>query len=636
MAATSGLREYLSQDIRAKWLHRLARRIGDRSFTVDAARGRRWFKLPPLLFDASRIVWHAGKREFAATIALQLLMGAGVAGQLLLGKAILSAALSSSSAQVTFAQAVPEFAALLAVSISVTFATTAQSELGRVLGELVARHTYGRVLDVAAQVDLATFESADFFDQLARAENNGRDRPLQMVTGLVGIIGASTAGIGISAVLLTLQPLLLPLMLISCIPLWYANTRNGAAYYRFAHRIAPSDRLRRYLAGLLHLREPAKEVKAFELADFLRARYEQLYDERISGLRAVARERLLRSVRATAAASLFMLAALALVGLLSANKHFSVASAATALVALIQLRSCLHSANSASGSLYESALLVEDYTSFLSTAPEAPSRDDARPAPVSFERLEAQHLCFTYPGSNSPALADVSLKICAGEVVALVGENGSGKTTLAKLLATLYAPDLGNICWDGIDIATFDPVALRHSIAVLFQDFVRYVLSARENIGIGRIEHIDDEERIRTAARQMGAQGLVEALSTGYDTILGKEFGGHDLSVGQWQRLALARAFFRDAPFVVLDEPVAALDPKAELELYRYVREMLRGRAVLMITHRISSARVADRIYVLARGRVVEHGTHDDLVAAQGRYAELYSTQATGYLGTSD
>jgi ATP-binding cassette, subfamily B, bacterial len=634
VAATSGPRAYLSRNTRVKRLH--DRVHGVASDRVRVSDERKWFKLPLLLFDASRIVWHAGKREFAATIGLQLLMGVGVAGQLLLGKAILSGAFASSTAQVTFAQAVPELAALLAVSIAVTFATAAQSELGRILAELVARHTYGKVLDVAAQVDLATFESARFFDQLTRAENNGRDRPLQMVTGLVGVVGASATAVGISAVLLTLQPLLLPLMLVSCIPLWYANTHNGAAYYRFMHRMAPSDRLRRYLAGLLHLREPAKEIKAFELAEYVRARYERLYDERISGLRDVARKRLLRSIWATAAASLLLLAALALVGVLSTSKHLSLPSAAIALVALVQLRSCLHGANAASASLYESALLVEDYTAFLSTKIEVSDSDDHRSAPTSFKLLEAQHMYFTYPGSNSPALSDVSLRILAGEVVALVGENGSGKTTLAKLLATLYTPDLGSICWDGVDIATFDAVALRRSIAVLFQDFGRYVLSARENIGMGHVARMDDEDRIHAAARRMGAHDLVEALSAGYDTVLGKEFeGGHDLSLGQWQRLALARAFFRDAPFVVLDEPVASLDPKAELELYRYVREMLHGRAVLMITHRITNARVADRIYVLVRGQVVEQGTHDDLMAAQGRYAELYSTQAGGYLGAS-
>jgi ATP-binding cassette, subfamily B, bacterial len=595
-------------------------------------RDRRWLKLPLLLCDAGRIVWRAGRRELAVTVGLQLLIGAGVAGQLLLIRAILAGALAS-SARVTLGQAVPEFCALLAVSITITAATAIQIELGRVLGELVTRHTYGRVLDVAAGVDLATFESADFFDHLKRAESNGQYRPLQMVNGFVGIVGASITIAGISAVLLALQPLLLPLMFASCIPLWYANTHNGATYYEFAREMTQSDRLRQYLATLLHLREPAKEVRAFELADFLRTRYERLYDERISRLRAVVRERLLRSLWATGVASLFMLAALALIVVISDNNHLGLASATTALVAMVQLRSCLHGANTATGSLYESGLLIKDYTSFLAMPPELPGPAESRSAPGSFGCLAAQRVCFTYPGSEVPALTDVSLEIRAGEVVALVGENGSGKTTLAKLLAQLYRPDSGCICWDGVDTAAFDAITLRRSIAVLFQDFVRYLFAARENIGIGRPEHIDDEQRIRTAARRMGAHDLITALPAGYDTVLGKEFnGGHDLSLGQWQRLALARAFFRDAPFVVLDEPVAALDPRAEHELFRYVREMLRGRAVLMITHRFSNARMADRIYVLDGGRILEQGTHDELAAAEGRYAELYAMQASSYL----
>lgn len=585
-----------------------------------------------LYFEAGRIVWRAGRRELALTGVLQLVSGVCIAAQLLLVRAVLSGAASPATARLRFDHVVPEFAVLVAVSITVTLITAAQSELGRVLTELVTRDAYGRVLDVATRVDLAAFDSADFFDRMERAEQNGQARPTQMVTGFIGLLGTSVVILGIAGVLLSLEPLLLPLLFASCVPLWYAHKRNAAAYYQFAHGLAPSDRLRRYLATLLHMREPAKEVRAFELAGFLRARYERLYDERIAWLRAVARERMLRSLWATLVSSLFIVGALALIATFYKNDRLSLASAVTALVAMLQLRMSVHGMSTASGSLYESALLIEDYTSFLETPSEAPAAERFRSAPESFKQLDVRRVCFTYPGARVPALSEVSLEIQAGEVIALVGDNGSGKTTLAKLLAALYRPDSGSILWDGVDTMTFDAAALRRLIAILFQDFGRYMFAARENIGVGRPDHINDEARILAAARQMGAHDLIAALPAGYDTVLGKEFdGGHDLSLGQWQRLALARVFFRAAPFVILDEPVASLDPRAEQMLFEYVSEMLNGRTMLMITHRFSTARLADRIYVLEHGRVAEQGTHDELTAMGGRYAELASIEASRY-----
>jgi ATP-binding cassette subfamily B protein len=254
-------------------------------------------------------------------------------------------------------------------------------------------------------------------------------------------------------------------------------------------------------------------------------------------------------------------------------------------------------------------------------------------APDSFGTLRVESVGFRYPGSDAEALHAVNLEIREGEVVALVGENGSGKTTLAKLIAGLYYPDDGRITWDGNDTARFRPSSLRDQITLVFQDFVRYALTGTENISIGRVARPVDADAVLAAAGAAGAADILSALPRGFDTILSRLFaGGRDLSGGEWQRVALARSFYRDAPLVILDEPSASLDPRAEHELFSTLRSALHGRTALFISHRFSTVRGADRIYVLHRGAVVEEGTHEELMAADHRYAELYRLQSDAYV----
>ena len=270
-----------------------------------------------------------------------------------------------------------------------------------------------------------------------------------------------------------------------------------------------------------------------------------------------------------------------------------------------------------------------DVRSFVAARPAAPA---GRNPPADFSRIVVRDLCFTYRVADTPVLDGVDLEIRRGEVVALVGENGCGKTTLAKILCSLYQPSKGTIRWDGTDVAGCDPAGVRTRIAIVFQDFVQYPsLTAAENIGIGLPAKMKDRAAIVEAAQRAGAHSAIEAMPNGYDTVMSRHFGGADLSKGQWQRVALARAFLRDAPFVVLDEPTAALDPRAERDLFETVATLYESRSALLISHRLSSVRFAHRICVLAGGRITESGTHDELLDAGGDYSELFELQAHSY-----
>jgi len=637
---------------------------------------RTWRRLPALLLGSFQIVRTAAPREFTISLALQLITGIAAGIQLLLVRNILAAILAGTSSH-DYVPAIEQLGLLVALR-TISGVTSGYANMQQQLvTEMVQRHASAPVTDVAAYIDLKEFDTPEFHDRLQRAQQSSTVRPLQ-VTNAVLSIGRSTLGaMGTVVALFLISPVLLATSVLAFFPLWYAASRISRAVYAFVYEMTPNDRKRSYVLNLLTSRDAAKEVRAYGLGGYLRGQYERLSDERIARLRRHLRGRAGLTLIGAAGSGLAGGLTFALLTWLIITGRMGIAEAGAAAVATFQLASQLQGVVFAAGQLYESSLFIEDLQVFLALLPALKAARPTKNAPRGFDKIVMTDVKFAYPvppesgakpqpdsaqvevdisqeppltsrattevdqgrsalSSNGSelrlALAGVSMEIRKGEVVALVGENGSGKSTLAKLLCGLYKPDIGSIYWDGVDISTVDPDQLRGQVAVVFQDFVRYWLTAGENIGIGRVERLEDHAAITRAAALAGAGKFIEAWRDGYETVMGPMFeGGKDLSIGQWQRIALARAFFRDAPLVILDEPLASLDARVERDLFGRLKALFDDRSVLIISHRFSTVRLADRIYVMKDGGIIEVGTHSELMARDGLYAELFEMQARAY-----
>lgn len=628
-------------------------RVSDRRrFTVFQLKGpsdrlSQWRRLPGLTLEALRLVWRAGSRRFVTATALQFGAAAAIGLQLLIGRRVLQELMAISRGGEEATSLALELALLVGLTIFLGALGALAAHQQRFLTEIVGRHTFDRIIDVATAVELASFEDPEFYDQLSRARASGMSRPIEMVNGISTLVMAVLTSLGIGVALLTMHPLLLPLVVLAGIPVLLATIHNSRQAYEFEYAWTPQARERMYLMELLTGEEPAKELRVFRATPFLRRRYDALTDERLSRLAEFLRRRLWVAMAGTVGGAIGAAIALGSLVWLVVIGRIDLATAVTAGVAMQLLISRFSAMTKSLGSLVEAGMFLDDYRTFLAlgTALGAPYRHDVQGvqpfrAPRPFEGLRVENISFTYPKSQMLVLEDVFLEVRPGEVIALVGENGSGKTTLVKLICQLYRPQAGRILWNGVEMSGQDVDALHCDITVIFQDFIHYHLTALENIALGRADGVEEgddlESAARAAARQAGAHEFISRLPEGYRTRLGRQFyGGHELSVGQWQRLALARAFFRGGDFLVLDEPTASLDPRAEHELFAQMRDLASGRSVLLVSHRFSSVLSADRIYVLREGRVIESGSHDELLSLGGHYAELFNLQAAAYLGRS-
>ena len=570
-----------------------------------------------------RLAYGAARGELLLLVAAQVVAAVAVVVQLLAVRQLVAAIPSPGTAGVA-----GPLVLLVAATGTGMLAAAVQVELQLVVGEVVMRQVQSTLALAAALAPLESFDNPAFFDHLERAQAGAEFRPFQLVVGTLAIAGTGLAILAVALTLAAIQPLLLMLVLVAGVPLWIAASMASGDYHRFAVSGATSERSRRYLFGLLTSRTRAAEVRAFGLESFFSGRMEELQQRRVQGLRRIARRRLLLLGGAALVAAALSGVVLVVLGGMVRGGAMSVAAASAALVAVMLLVQRLRDASQSVRTLFEGALFLDDYRAFVTAAPLVEVPGAAAPLPL--EELRLSGVSFVYRGGQR-AVDGVDLVVQRGEIVAVVGENGAGKSTLARLICGLYQPAGGRVTWDGVDVAEMPAPGVRRSVAAVFQDYARYLLSARENIAVGNIAALGDDDGLRGAARAARIDEVIAALPDGYETVLGAELeGGVDLSLGQWQRVAVARALFRDAPLLVMDEPAAALDPDAERDLLAHVRRIARERATVVISHRLASVRDADRVYVMRAGRVVECGTHDELMARGGEYNRLFREQAGG------
>lgn len=586
-----------------------------------------------------RLVWEADAAGAVAVGALTLvlaLLPAAIAwvGKLIVDGVVLAARSGAEPDRSRVVWLVATELGLMAIQLAASRLLGLRRELLRgALGNRVNE----RILEKALQLELRHFEDAEVYDKMQNARREASSRPLSLVMQVFAVGQNAVTLAALSGLLLRLSPVSVLVIVAASVPAFLAEARLAGESFRMWTWRAPEGRRLNYLEWILTRDSHVKEVKLFDLGPLVLGRYRALFRKFFEEDRRLA----VRRLRAGLVFGGLSLAAFygmyALLAGRAARAEISLGDLTLYIAVFRQGQGAIQAILQAVGAMYEDALFMSNLFDYLAieTGGEgprvAPARAAARGTPGA---IELAGVSFRYPGREEWALRDLTLTIAPGEKLGLVGENGAGKSTLVKLLMRLYDPTEGVIRYGGVDLRDMDPGELRGRIGAVFQDFVRYQFTAAENIGVGWPRFVEDRPRVAEAARRGGAAAVVEALPRGYDTVLGGWFeAGHELSAGQWQKLAVSRAFMRDeAEVLVFDEPTAAIDAEGEHELFQRFQALAADRTAIVISHRFSTVRIADRIAVLHGGRLEELGSHRELVARGGRYAHLFNLQAQGYL----
>ncbi|MBN3882115.1 MAG: ABC transporter ATP-binding protein [Nostoc sp. JL34] len=513
----------------------------------------------------------------------------------------------------------------------------AGSQRGIIICQSLLRALMGQrvnvlILEKALTLDLRQFEDSEFYDKLTNARREASVRPLSLVSRTFGLVQNALSLITYGILLVNFSGWAVVVLILAAMPVFIAETKFAGEAFRLFSWRASETRQQHYLENLLAREDFVTEVKLYQLGEMLLERYRSLFDQLYGEDRDLTLRRGLWGYLLGLVSTGAFYLAYAWIVLETVLGKISLGDMTMYLTVFRQGQSTFSNALTSIGGMYEDNLYLSNLYDFLEEeVPKSWGKATIGLNPQDGIRFE--NVSFTYPGSSKPALTNISLHLKPREKLAIVGENGSGKTTLIKLLTRLYTPDSGRIFLDGLDLQEWDVDVLRRRIGVIFQNFVRYQFTVGENIGVGDVEHLENKTLWQTAAQKGMAQSFIDQLPQSFQTQLGRWFkGGQELSGGQWQKIALSRAFMRSqADILVLDEPTSAIDAQAEFEIFNHFRAITQNQMVLLISHRFSTVRMADKILVIENGEVIEQGTHEELLQLGGRYAKLFLLQAAGY-----